>query len=337
MISLKPGFMIVYLIVFTFLSIYMMNSMLKSFSNEHTLSDFNLHVTSRDKFTRTTSKQVPEVLEDDLIYNSRTAFVIPEYKLIFFTFPKVACSEWKRLFMRIDGNPKWCLTRGINVHGRKVNKLSVLGDYDTEVATAMMTSPAWTKAAIVREPKERVLSSFLDKAVKEPHHFINRCCENLPEGDKETCIQNSKDFKNFLYFVTKYPKECFDIHWEPQVAKIDAKWWPYLDFIGYQNNLLNDSRALLQMLTSTRDTVPGRTLYDRYGSSGWGSEEGCESRPHAFLEENTSTHNINTGSKLKEWYTPETERIVEQYWAMEWTQEKVKFEKVQLFPTNVSH
>lgn len=309
-----------------------MNSMLKSCSDERALFNFNDHITSHDPSNKMKTKNVPEVLEDDLIYNSRSVFVIPEYKLIFFTFPKVACSEWKRLFMRINGNPKWCITRGINAHNPKVNKLEVLGDYDIEVATAMMTSPAWTKAAIVREPKERVLSSFLDKAVKETY-FISHCCEHLPDVEKETCEENSKDFKSFLHYVTKYPKECFDVHWEPQVAKIDAKWWPYLDFIGYQNTLLDDSRTLLHMLTSTRDEVPGRTLYDRYGSSGWGPEEGCESRPHAFLEENTSSHNINTGSKLKEWYTPETERMVEKYWTMEWEQENIKFEKVQLFPT----
>jgi hypothetical protein len=236
--------------------------------------------------------------------------------------------------MRIDGNPIWCKTRGINAHNPTLNKLGVLGDYDPEVATAMMTSPAWTKAAIVREPKERVLSAFLDKSVKEGHYFTKKCCKNLAEGDENTCIENLKDFKSFLHFVTKYPKECFDVHWEPQVAKIDAKWWPYLDFIGYQNTLLDDSKKLMQMLTSTRDTVQGRTLYDRYGSSGWGSEQGCENRPHAFLEENTSAHNLNTGSKLKEWYTPETEKIVEQYWAVEWKQENIKFEKVQLFPKN---
>jgi hypothetical protein len=315
-----------------------MHSMLMSCSDEdHALSNQKNYfaTTTSKKVTTTTGKNShPEVLKDDLIYDSRSAFVIPEYKLIFFTFPKVACSEWKRMFMRIDGNPIWCKTRGINAHNPTLNKLGVLGDYDPEVATAMMTSPAWTKAAIVREPKERVLSAFLDKSVKEGHYFTKKCCKNLAEGDEQTCIENLKDFKSFLHFVTKYPKECFDVHWEPQVAKIDAKWWPYLDFIGYQNTLLDDSKKLMQMLTSTRDTVQGRTLYDRYGSSGWGSEQGCENRPHAFLEENTSAHNLNTGSKLKEWYTPETEKIVEQYWAVEWKQENIKFEKVQLFPKN---
>jgi len=32
-------------------------------------------------------KEAPELLKDDFIYGVRTFFVIPEYKLIFFTFP----------------------------------------------------------------------------------------------------------------------------------------------------------------------------------------------------------------------------------------------------------
>ena len=290
------------------------------------------------------SMEIPEVLADDLIYsrNARSTFVIPEYKLIFITFPKVACSEWKRMFMRMNGNKNWCKIRNFNAHDPELNKIHVLSDYPTEVATAMLTSPKWTRAAIVREPKERVLSAFLDKAVKENAgnsekggYYIAKCCNNIPnEKDKKQCIENDQDFKSFLTFVTKYPKECFDVHWEPQLAKIDSKWWPYIDFIGYQNNLVSDAKTLLKTLTSTKDSVVGRTAWERYGASGWGNDNDlCEKRPHGFLEENSSTHKLETGNHLMEWYTPETEKMVEKAWAIEWQQEKVQFPKVVLFPT----
>jgi hypothetical protein len=291
-------------------------------------------------------EDVPEVLPDDLIYskNARSTFVIPEYKLIFFTFPKVACSEWKRMFMRINGNKNWCKIRNFNAHDPDMNGIKVLSDYSTEVATAMLTSPKWTRAAIVREPKERVLSAFLDKAVKERHsenngkdgYYTKRCCNRIPdEKDKKKCRKNDTDFKSFVFFVNKYPKECFDVHWEAQVAKIDSKWWPYIDFIGHQNNLVEDAKVLLQTLTSTKDPVAGRTAWERYGKSGWGNDnELCEKRPNAFLEENTSTHKLETGNRLMEWYTAEIERMVENQWAIEWQQEKVDFPKVLLFPSN---
>ena len=137
------------------------------------------------------------------------------------------------MFMRINGNKNWCKVRNFNLHGRKQNEIKVLHDFEPEVATAMMTSPVWTKAAIFREPKERVLSAFLDKAVKEDY-YVRKCCKNLPTDKlQQQCINNEEKFESFLYFVTEYPDECFDIHWEPQIAKIDAKWWPYIDVIGY--------------------------------------------------------------------------------------------------------
>jgi len=236
------------------------------------------------------------------------------------------------MFMRIDGNPNWCNASFTQVHDRTLNKLRVLSDYDIEVATGMMTSPVWTRVAFIREPKERVLSSFLNKAVDESY-YVEHCCQRLQQKDeKKECADHSKEFRSFLHYVTKYPKLCGDIHWEPQVAIIDAKWWPYIDFIGYQNTIEQDSKRLMQMLTSTKDPVPNRTLYERYGRSGWGSEEGCENRTHAFMHVNTAEHKTGADSQMKEWYTPETEKMVEHYWAVEWSQEKVKFDKVKLFP-----
>ncbi len=244
--------------------------------------------------------------------------------------------------MRINGNENWCKIRNFNAHDPELNKIKVLSDYPSEIATAMMTSPKWTRAAIVREPKERVLSAFLDKAVKERKtnggtedgYYVRKCCMKIPnEDDKKECEQNDQDFKSFLHFVTKYPKECFDVHWEPQLAKIDSKWWPYIDFIGYQNNLVKDAETLLKTLTSTKDSVAGRTAWTRYGEKGWGNDnELCEKRPNSFLQENTSTHKLETGNHLMEWYTAETEKMVEKHWAIEWQQEKVQFPKVKLFP-----
>ena len=246
------------------------------------------------------------------------------------------------MFMRINGNENWCKIRHFNAHDPELNKIQVLSDFPSEIATAMMTSPKWTRAAILREPKERVLSAFLDKAVKEHTgnsakggYYITKCCNRIPdEEDQKECEENDRDFRSFLHFVTKYPKKCFDVHWEPQLAKIDSKWWPYIDFIGYQNNLVEDAETLLKTLTSTRDPVPGRTAWERYGEKGWGNDNDlCEKRPNSFLQENTSTHKLETGDHLMEWYTAETEKMVEEHWAIEWQQEKVQFPKLQLFPS----
>lgn len=286
-------------------------------------------ISTRDILPRAQTK-LPEVLPTDTIVSTRTSFVIPEYKLIFFTFPKVACSEWKRMFMRMDGVPEWCIVRGINAHDPKVNKIKSLKDYPTEIATAMMTSPSWTKAAFVREPKERVLSAFLDKSVKEDY-FEQKCCHKIGDSKmKQKCIDGQLDFKSFLFFVSTYPKLCFDVHWEAQVDKIDDKWWPFINFMGYQSNLVDDAKKLLETITSTRDPMK-RSAWTRYGMNGWGSSNCGANRTNGFLEENSSSHKLETGSRLREWYTAETEELVEQLWAVEWTEKSIHFPTIKLF------
>jgi hypothetical protein len=234
----------------------------------------------------------------------------------------------------MNGNPDWCVSR--DPHDPKKNKIKTLREYAPEIATLMMTSPKWTKAAILREPKERVLSAFLDKAVNEADFYITHCCQKLPEENlKKQCINNAKKFDSFLHFVTEY-KECFNEHWEAQIAKIDSKWWPYIDVIGYQNNLFEDSRRILKMLYSNRDDGEGHhnsSAWDRYGMTGWGApgQHGCENRTQAFFKENHSGHNLDTGSHLLQWYTPELETLVEDKWAIEWQQERVNFPEIKLF------
>ena len=41
----------------------------------------------------------------------------------------VACSEWKRMLMRINRNIIWCVTLGFNAHDPKKNIIKVLSDY----------------------------------------------------------------------------------------------------------------------------------------------------------------------------------------------------------------
>jgi len=289
-----------------------------------------LHTVPNDIATRDIAAQLPDVLLTDRIVSTKSAFVIPEYKLIFFTFPKVACSEWKRMFMRMNDVPEWCIVRGINAHDPIVNKIQTLREYPTEIVSAMMTSPSWTKAAFVREPKERVLSAFLDKSVKEPY-FAKYCCNKIKNSKmKKKCIAGQKDFKSFLFFVSTYPDECSDVHWEAQVDKIDDKWWPFINFIGYQSDLVNDAERLLKTVVSTRD-AQNRNAWDRYGYTGWGASNCGVNRTYGFLEENSSAHKLDTGSRMREWYTAETEELVEQLWAVEWTEKSVHFPTIKLF------
>jgi Sulfotransferase family len=94
--------------------------------------------------------------------------VLEQYKLVFFTIPKVGCTAWKQLFRRMMGYRDW---KNENVHDMQPwnpesNGLKYLYHYDRVTASTMMTSPEWTRAIIVRDPKERFLSAYLDKIVR---------------------------------------------------------------------------------------------------------------------------------------------------------------------------
>jgi hypothetical protein len=285
-----------------------------------------IYSTSRDPLVNPIT-----VLPSDRIYDPRIgAFVIEEFKLIFVSIPKVACSEWKRMFMRMIRNNLWCKIRGINAHDPEVHQIPYLAQYPVEIATQMMLSPQWTKAVFVREPKERVLSAFLDKSVKEKWYFKTKCCEQLEDhNDMNDCVKNSQSFASFLHYVTQFPQKCFNVHWEAQSVKIDSKWWPYFNFIGYQHNLQEDTKRLLSQLVSD---VDGRSAWDKVGASGWGNDnDGCENRTSAFLEENTSTHRLETGKKLLEWYDAKTEALVEKYWQCDWDQKELNFPQINLY------
>lgn len=288
------------------------------------------------KYTQINSEanKLPEMTQHDAIFKLRTAFVIPEYKLIFFTFPKVASSEWKRMFMRMNNNPLWCV-RGGNLHDPNLNQISTLHDFDPEIASAIMTSPSWTRAAIFREPKERVLSAFLDKAI-DNDYYSQHCCRKLPNvALREQCVDQQEDFASFLHFITEFPQECFDTHWQPQLGKIEEKWWPYIDMIGYQKNITHYSKHILLNITSSREGGEGMSAWERYGASGWGrngnSKNKCENRTESFMEINHSRHNCGASSQMMDWYTPELEKLVEEHWAIEWSYERVKYPEVKLF------
>jgi hypothetical protein len=66
------------------------------------------------------------------------------------------------------------------IQNPKENMLKTLDDYPLWKAQEMMNSPEWTKAVFLREPKERVLSAFLNKFVDDSSYFRNKCCrENM--------------------------------------------------------------------------------------------------------------------------------------------------------------
>eukprot|EP00934_Nitzschia_sp_Nitz4_P002442 Nitzschia sp. Nitz4//scaffold69_size99277//67484//68688//NITZ4_004639-RA/size99277-augustus-gene-0.22-mRNA-1//1//CDS//3329556733//2437//frame0 len=212
--------------------------------------------------------------------------VVQEYKLLFFTQGKVACTEFKKLLRRMMHKEDWWLHKEPKLpHDPRYNGLAYLYQFPLPEARTMLTHPDWTRAIFVRDPKERLLSAFLDKAAKKDGLYVDRhCCPVASKQGGETCGKvASQSLTNFLELIQK--DCCCDPHWKPQSQRIDQELWPYINFVGRFENLAGDTRRLLETLN----------VWEQYGASGWGEAR----NESAFVAASTSKHKTNADTKMK--------------------------------------
>ncbi|MGH3055209.1 MAG: sulfotransferase family 2 domain-containing protein [Gaiellaceae bacterium] len=165
-------------------------------------------------------------------------------------------------------------------------------------AQEMMTSNHWTRAIFVREPKERFLSAYLDKVIQS-NYVKSKCCQPNRVAEPAKCFEEAQNFKTFLNIT----EACYDIHWVPQSMRMDSEFLPYINFVGRYESLANDTMKLLKSLRNAY----GEVAWDTYGKSGWG-KDGMD----AIYQGTKSHHATNAGDNVKQYYTPEVERMVEE-------------------------
>lgn len=103
--------------------------------------------------------------------------------------------------------------------------------------TAMMQSNQWVKAAFVREPRERILSSYLDKG--QYKHVMNELCR----------INRQVSFYEFLEII----KRCKEGHW---VQKVRAPKHFYKQMmIGKFSEISSFTERLLKRIGASNETV----------------------------------------------------------------------------------
>lgn len=222
--------------------------------------------------------------------------VVKDYKLIFFAIPKVACTTFKQLFRRMMNLTDWKVqgTNRMLPHNPSTNGLRYLWDYTLEEANEMMTSPNYTRAIFVREPKSRFLSAFLDKGVSQFGNFMrSKCCRQ-----RQDCMKKSQTSEGFLQVI----QTCFDPHWDPQSLRMEQKYWQYITFVGHFETLNQDGPALLKRIGA----------WEKYGLNGWGKYDNDTLFKSKAVHQ---THVTDSSSKIWQWLTPSLERKIESYYA----------------------
>ena len=263
-------------------------------------------------------------------YNISNGIVNVEFKTIFFPIAKVGSSQWDHFFARLEGNSDWC---SVQIHKPEVNKFTYLRDYSLKEVDSMMKSKEWTKATFVRDPKERLLSAFLDKSITKAKKFRKTHCvakDYLHNGgNTKECIEKHTDFE---YFVKEYvPRQPDNNHWRPQCTFIDDQWWPYIDFIGDMRTASNDAKDYLQSIHNK----DGVSAWEKLGKTGWTGENDCTTNgdlPFFGQATRKESHTMHAESKLKMYYTPELELFVEKYYEKDYHNDFFEFQPLEIFP-----
>jgi hypothetical protein len=252
------------------------------------------------------SCQTQVVYPSDYIYNKHDSesspIVMESLNLVFFTVAKAGDNVWKKLFRRMMGYADW----KNNKHTRggdpqKNNGLKVLADYNQSEATRFMTSPQFTRAIMVRDPKDRLVAAFqAGKQLRLP------CCVGY-----RYCLHQVSRKLNFSGFFDELVKECDQPAWRPQGQKMEPKYYKYMNFVGRFENAAVDARLLLERIGA----------WEEYGKSGWG-KNGNES---IFFSSHRPTEYATFFSRA---LSPNLERRIEELYSSDytrWNLTKTKF------------
>lgn len=253
-----------------------------------------------------TDKIMIQELDNDW---DNSPIVVQEYKLLFFTIPKVSCTLWKQLFRRIQGYDDW-KSQNYTLylpHNPEHNGLVYLNHFNTTFAQQIFEDPSWTKAIFVRDPKERFLSAFLDKVVSNDGVFVrDKCCANK-ENDRHTCSQSETCRQCVTESLTipgflKKMETCQDAHWDAISNRMEPKYWKYINFVGKMKTLAKDGQDLLEKVGA----------WEPFASSGWGPDSNSSMFDRKTKKD--QSHTTDSKSKVWQYYTPAMEQLVEAHY-----------------------
>ena len=173
------------------------------------------------------------------------------YKTLFCFVPKVACTNWKRIFHVLEGH--FNTTAEIErTTSHESGLLHFLKDYSNEQVDHMLKT--YKKITFVREPMERVLSAYRNKFAydygRNFHHkfgikIIKKYRKNFTG---EVTDEHYTTFNEFVkYLIDLRPRDKHNEHWDLQYNLCSPCDINY-DFIGKYDSLKSDAALALQLM-----------------------------------------------------------------------------------------
>ncbi len=258
--------------------------------------------------------------QSELRFMQHHMFYDAEHKLVMCMIPKVACTEWMRMILRLKGDARWRMEPHFLSNKPLVSQLPI------ENATHIMNDPSWTKAVFFRDPAERLLSAYLDKFVQ--HNSYSSRVFSRPR-------MSFRDFVDEVASANWDHREPSGLHakvnphWKPQrlMCELD-KFLPAYNFVGSYAHVGAHSRALLEAL--------GDGVWAEAGASGWGTPAKLTfsmARAHnivrkaptnltgdadVFLSSNTANHKTKSHEMMAKFYDAELLARVRRAYAMDY-------------------
>ena len=162
-----------------------------------------------------------------------------KYKVIYCYIPKVACTQWKRVFLALENR-----TNVADVHSK--SNFKFLQKYSVEGVKMRLQS--YYKFFFVREPFERLLSAYENKFVKRqwPWYKIFKFGRDIYEKFSQVDPNAGRNvtFKRFVYFLNDFGFNL-DEHWA-QYGRLCFPCDIEYDFIGHFKDMPEEAVYILK-------------------------------------------------------------------------------------------
>ncbi|KAJ9598199.1 hypothetical protein L9F63_011119 [Diploptera punctata] len=185
------------------------------------------------------------------------------HKLLYCYVPKVACTNWKRVFMILNGMANSTdplkIPASLAHHKDSIPRLS---NYSSAEINIILKT--YTKFLFVRNPFERLLSAYHNKLEQHyqsskyfqsrigrhivKHYRQNASKESLSKGDDVT-------FKEFATYLIAEEQGNFNEHWRP-IYNLCHPCSINYDIIGKYETFDQDSEFILKQIGVTNIAFP---------------------------------------------------------------------------------
>lgn len=187
-------------------------------------------------------------------------------QLLYCMIPKVACSNWRRVLLVLEGyadDPN-SLSSG-DVHNNTFGLLRPLSDYSSDEIIFRLST--YYKFVFVRNPIERLTSAFRNKFVQTQNrpifreifgsYILKRYRPNTPREQRRK--GEGVTFREFIQYIVDSPPEDPEFvneHWE-RYDRLCLPCLIYYDFIGKMETMTDDSEYLLRLIdVKTKVSLP---------------------------------------------------------------------------------